>query len=304
MSQTVAHNAPVDLNLLPLFVAVAEAASFSAAAEKLGVRRSSVSRSVAALERALGVQLFSRTTRSVALTTAGTALYAKVAPQLGGLRESLSSLPEREEEPSGQLRISAPADFGAVVLAPMVAAFAARYPRVQVDVRLSNRVADLVAEGFDLALRLTGTGRLKDSSLVARRLSELELQLFASPAYLARTGAIRSLGELAEHDWVWHRDQPLPRPLPKPKRAPHVSCDDPNFAWKLARAGAGVTLLPPYLVREDVAAGALVRVLPRFSLRSGAVYLVHPPARHVPKKVSAFTAFLVEALARQPLVSR
>ncbi|HEX8699266.1 MAG TPA: LysR substrate-binding domain-containing protein [Myxococcaceae bacterium] len=294
----------MDLNLLSLFVTVAEAASFSAAATKLGLRRSSVSRGVASLERALRVQLFSRTTRHVALTTAGTALYAKVAPQLASLADALGTLPERKELPSGELRLTAPHDLGAVVLPAVISGFSMRYPAVQVDVRLTNQKVDLVAEGFDLALRFAGE-KLSDSSLVARRLSGPELQVFAAPTYLARAGTPRTPADTADHQWIHFRAiQGLPPPLPAPRTRPSVICDDVLFMHGAVKAGLGLSVLPAYLAREDVATGKLVRVLPRLSIRAGALYFVHPPSRHLPLKVTAFRDFLIEYLAANPLFSR
>jgi DNA-binding transcriptional LysR family regulator len=158
----------MDLDLLRFFVTVAETASFSVAARKLGVTKSSVSRGVAALEAALGAQLLHRTTRTVALSTAGSELYQRTAPALAAIRAALGSLPERDEHPSGILRITAPNDLGATLLSEVTVRFLARYPQVKVDVRLTNRKVDLVAEGFDLAVR-AATGKLADSSLLRGR---------------------------------------------------------------------------------------------------------------------------------------
>jgi DNA-binding transcriptional LysR family regulator len=293
----------MDLNLLSLFILVAETSSFTAAATKLGLRRSSVSRSIAALERSLSVQLFSRTTRQVALTTAGKALYAKVAPQLASLKDALGTLPEREEQPSGELRLTAPSDLGAIVLPGILAGFTLRYPAIQVDARLTNRKVDLVAEGFDVALRIA-VERMSDSSLVARRLGAMELHLFASPTYLARAGTPRTPADTAEHQWVLFRSARLPPQLPTPKARPSVLGDDILFIHGAVRAGMGLAILPMFLAREDVAAGKLVRVLPRLSLSSGGLFFVHPPARHLPQKVSVFRDYLVEHLAVHPLFSR
>ena len=293
----------MDLNLLAHFVTVAEASSFSTAAARLGLQRSSVSRAVAALERSVGVQLFSRTTRSVALTTAGTALYARVAPQLASLKESVGSLPEREALPSGELKVTAPNDFGAVVLAPIIAAFSTRYPGVEVNVRLTNRRVDVVAEGFDAALRMQ-SGRRSDSSLVARRLSEIEMEIFAAPTYLARAGIPRTPKDAAAHAWVGMKGFKLPASFPAASVGPRIVGDDVLFVCRAAIAGAGLALLPTFLAREDVAAGTLVRVLPRFSMRAGAVFFVHPPAQHVARKVAAFRDYLVEHFAAHPLIGR
>lgn len=292
----------MDLNLLPLFLAVAEASSFSVVARQLGLRRSSVSRSIAALERSLGVQLFSRTTRHVALTTAGAALHAKLTPQLAALTDSLAALPEQEEQPSGELRLTAPNDIGATVLPEILAVFSARHPAIQLDVRLTNRMVDLVAEGFDAALRIS-TGKLSGSSLVARRVAEMEMQVFASPAYLARAGVPRTARETADHQWVAMRGGRLAS-LPAPRVPPRVVGDDILFLRGAAKAGLGLAVLPTFLLQEDLAAGRLQRVLPRLSLGSGSLYLMHPPSQHVPRKVTAFRDHLLAYFVAHPLVGQ
>jgi DNA-binding transcriptional LysR family regulator len=292
----------MDLNLVSVFQAVAEASSFSAAAKKLGVRRSSISRSIASLERELGVQVFNRTTRSVALTTAGTALLSKVRPQLIALEEALGSLPEREEQPSGELRLTAPGDIGAMVLPDIIAGFSLRFPAVQVDVRLTNRTVDLIGEGFDVALR--AAAKLGDSSLVARRLSAVEFQVFASPTYLARAGTPRTAEDAVGHDWVTFRGFKLPGPLAVVAKRSRVVGDDMLFVHRAVRAGAGLGLIPTYLAKPDVAAGALVQVLPKIEQRSGGLFLVHPPAQHVPRKVTAFRDYVLQYLAQHPLAPR
>ena len=293
----------MDLNQLSLFIAVAQDTSFAAAAKKLELRRSSVSRGVAALERSLGVQLFSRTTRRVALTTAGTALYAKVAPPLTALQETLGTLPESEAQPSGDLRLTAPNDLGAFVLPGILAGFSMRYPAVRVDLRLTNRMVDLVAEGFDAAIRAS-TGKLADSTLIARRLSEIERQVFAAPAYLARAGALRTPADAAEHQWVMFRDTKLPAPLPKPKLSANIVGDDILFVREAVSSGMGLGVLPTFTVREHVATGKMVRVLPRLSFRLGAIYLMYSKAQHVPRKVTALRDYLVEHFAAHPLAGK
>ena len=163
----------MDLNLLTVFDAVARTASFSAAARELRLPKSSVSRAIARLEAELGVQLLFRTTRQVSLSAAGTAFHDRLAPLLRSLRAAVGELPEREEEPSGTLRVTAPVDLGVLFLAEMVTRYTARYPGVSVDLHLTGRVVDLVGEGFDVALRVAG--RLADSTLVARNLGKRNL---------------------------------------------------------------------------------------------------------------------------------
>ncbi len=294
----------MDLNLLSLFSTVAECESFSTAADKLGVRRSSVSRGVAALERSLGVQLFSRTTRHVALTTAGKALYGKVSPQLAALTEALGSLPEREEQPSGELRVTAPTDLGTWLLPGLLSGFTLRYPAVQFDIRLTNRMVDLIAEGFDIALRASGP-KLADSSLFARKLSDIEMQIYGAPDYLSRAGTPRTPEELDEHQWVLMRSHRWPSTLPSvSQRHQHILGDDILFILEAVRAGLGLGMIPSYLAREHVAAGSLIRVLPRVCIGSGTLYLVHPPAQHVPRKILAFRDYVAAHFAAHPLVSR
>ena len=292
--------APIDLNLLSLFGIVAATASFSEAARKLGMPRSSVSRGVGALEEALGVQLFNRTTRKVALSTAGLALHERIAPQLAALTESLGSLPERDQMPSGELRVSAAPDLGVTVLPDLIAGFTQRYPAISVDLRLSPRLVDLVAEGVDVALRIA-TRRLNDSSLVARRLSALELGLYAAPAYVARRPPIRTPGDTAAHDWVWFRGTPAGPPFPRPERRARVSGDEMLFVYRAVVAGIGVGLLPSFLATPDVSAGRLVRLIPRYALSTGALYFVHAAGAKPPRKVLAFRDYVAEYIAAHPL---
>lgn len=290
-----------DLNLLPMFVAVAETWSMSAAARKLGIPKSSVSRGVAALEASLGVQLFHRSTRKVALTTAGTAFYEKVRPVVVTLRDITGGLPEQEAEPSGELRITSPMDMGLTFLAQLAAEFSARYPGIQLDIRPTNRIVDLVGEGFDAALRVAM--KLTDSTLVARRLSGLESAIYAAPTYLARRGVPRSFTDVASHDWVafnqWKR---LPSPLVSPP-SPRLVTDDLLFVHRAIREGLGLGLIPTFLARQDVTAGLLVRVLPTWTLKAGSLFFVHPPTEHVPRKVAAFRDFLIAFIEANPLMA-
>ena len=296
----------MDLNLLSIFVAVAETRSFSAAARRLEMPKSSVSRGVSSLEEHLGVRLLHRTTRQVTLSTAGTALFDQVAPLLGALEKSVTGMPELEQEPSGELRVTAAVDFGTTVLAELASRFMVRHPAVQVRVNVTNRVVDLVAEGFDLGFRIS-MAPLKDSSLMARKASPLGMQLFASPTYLARRGAPRTPHELASHEWVVFGGYQLLR-LEGPDGATEIEvrgrliCDDTSFAQAAVRAGVGIGVLPSFLAEADLAAGRLVRVLPEWKMRAGHHWIVWPGADHLPRKVTAFRDFVLEALKAKPLM--
>jgi DNA-binding transcriptional LysR family regulator len=292
----------MDLNRLTVFEAVARTASFTAAARELGLPKSTVSRAIAGLEEELDVQLVVRTTRRVSLNAAGTALYDRIAPLLRQVGAALGEIPEREEQPSGVLRITAPVDLGVLFLAEAVTRYTARHPAVTVELHLTGRVVDLVAEKFDLALRVGE--RLRDSTLVARKVAAISFRIYASPHYLARRGTPRTDAELAAHDWVVFRGGPQKlRPVGSKEVVgvagrERIVCDDLLFVRDAVRAGAGVGLLPTFMAEPDVLAGGLVRVLPRREQVVGHLHVVTPAAKHVPAKVTAFRDLVVELLAK------
>ena len=302
---------PVDLNLLRAFVAVHDEGSFSAAATKLGVPRSTLSRAVAALEESLGVTLFQRTTRRVATTSAGDALYDRVAASVASIDSSFSDLPDAEAAPSGTLRVTATVDFGAMVLAEAVARYRQRYPRVHVEARLTTTLLDVVKDNVDVAIRFASRP-LRDSTLVARKIGKVAAYFYASPSYLARRGTPRSPTDLAEHDWVDHLDTPPFRlsdgmrradvgPGTKVDVATRVSADSFWFMRETLKAGGGIGQLPSFLADPDVAAGNLVHVLPRWVTFAGTIYFVHPSSKHTPPRVTAFRDLLVEMLRQRPI---
>jgi DNA-binding transcriptional LysR family regulator len=174
---------------------------------------------------------------------------------------------------------------------------------VQLDMRLSSRNVDLVAEGFDGALRVLPPRR-GDSSLVARKLTDIEMNVFANPTYLARAGTPRSVEDAAEHTWITFTERKLSGPLaPLAKVTPRWIGDDVSFVANAVVAGVGLGLVPTFLFRDHIAAGTVVRVLPRVSVSAGALFLVYPPTRHVPRKVAALRDFLVDHFARYPLTT-
>ncbi|MBU8895186.1 LysR family transcriptional regulator [Corallococcus sp. H22C18031201] len=291
----------MDLNHLTVFVAVAETGSFTEAASRLDVTKSSVSRAITALEGTLGVRLLHRTTRTVALSTAGRALYERMGPRLQSLQDALADVPELEAEPSGSLRVTATADFGTEVLAEILTGFGRRYPRVRVEVVLTSRTVDLVKERFDVAFRMADG--LKDSRLVARRLGSLTLHLYAAPSYLAARGTPRRPGDFAAHDWVMlpsMRGISLQRAwrISLPEN-PRLVADDMFFVREALCRGAGLGALPTYLVDKELREGRLVRVMPRWTLLNGSIYLVMPSAQHLPRKTVVFRDHVVEALRQR-----
>lgn len=294
-------DATMMLDEIAVFVQVVEAGSFTAAARKRAVPKSTLSRGVARLEDALRTPLLQRTARKVALTDAGRVFYDRVAPHVAGLRDAAVVAGEREEQPRGTLRITAPVDIGEALLADVFARFSAKNPYVRLDVDLSARTVNLVEEGFDVAIR--ASQKLKDSSLVARKLTETETHLFASSSYLARKPAPRTPEELAQHDcvlfrpvdgrseWRLQRDG-VEKPIEVGGR---LGGNEFLFVRSMLRAGAGIGPLPWFFAAGDIAESKLVRVLPEWSWNSGSIYIVYPGARHIPKKVTAFRDFLIES---------
>ena len=289
---------PIDLQLLATFAAVAEQASFSKAAKKLGVAKGTVSRAIAQLEAQLGVELLHRTTHHVALSTAGTALYERSAGPLLALRAAVADLPERDDAPAGLLRMTAPPDFGAIVLPTLLGAFSRRYPGVRFDVRLSSAHVDLVKEGYDLALRVA-TGPLKDSTLTARRVGRSSAAFYASPAYLARRGRPRDFAD-DRHTWALHPG--LLRVLKIDFPDVRFLIDDFLLLRDLLRDGAAIGILPIFVAQSYVREGLLEEVpIVGVAAMPGDLALVYPSSGQIPKKVSAFRDFLLEALRATPL---
>lgn len=296
----------IDLNLLKYFFQVAETGNFSSAARKLDLPLSSVSRGIAKLEEELDMQLFTRTTRRVTLTAEAGELYNRLAPLLLSVQREIDSVPAHSEEPAGDLRITAPVEFGQSFLADAVARFLIRFPAVRVDVLLTNQVIDLVADKVDLALRIAGAV-MQDSSLVAKRLSPFRGNLYASRTYVARKGTPKQGDDLCKFDWVeftgFNRSV-LKRLNPgktKLDTKGRVSSNDLLYCRDLMVAGAGIGILPTFLADPLVTAGKLVAVMPKQQLPSGYLWLVRPGTRHVPPKVSAFRDFIIGYLGERPL---
>lgn len=301
----------IDLNHVAWFVRVVEAESFTRAAEGLGLRKSSLSRAVSRLEEDLGVRLLQRTTRRLSLTDAGRSYFAQARSALTGLSDAAATVSDMGKDPRGVVRVTSPVDIGVILLTDVVARFVKEYPRIHIELSLTSRVVDLVAEGFDLAVR---AGRLEDSSLIARRVGSADLGLFSTPGYLARRGSPKSIAALAEHDCVLfrgrdgHAEWKLSGTNSEETVAVKgpVSVDDLLLVQQAVEAGLGIGLLPLFLLGTCAKRGArstLVRVLPEVALRGSALHVVAPSARHQPARVALFRDFLAEALAELNQVS-
>jgi DNA-binding transcriptional LysR family regulator len=296
--------ATIDLNLVSTFVKVAEASGFTAAARALGLPTSSVSRKVSALEAILKVRLIQRSTRKLILTEAGRAYFERARASLAGLADATSAVADMGHEIAGPIRLTAAPD-NAGILAGFLAEFLAKYPKVRLDVMLTPRRVDLVAEGVDLALR---AGRLGDSSLVVRRIGPADLGLYATPAYLRRAGTPRTLAELARHRFVLFGPPDARRTLELtgPRGEETVEIDGPivvdelSFGSDVVGAGVGIGFVATFYA-EGRRAGPrghkrapLVRVLPEYRMAGSELNLVSPPTAYEPTRVSLLRDFLAE----------
>jgi DNA-binding transcriptional LysR family regulator len=287
----------MDLNHVSLFVHVVEKGGFTAAADAVGLPKSSVSRSVARLEQDLGVTLLRRTTRSVTLTDAGKVYYERARVAVQQLAEAGDVVSDAGEEPRGLIRVTAPIDVTGGLLAEPLARFLATYPKIELDLVLTGRTVDLVAEGIDLAVR---AGRLADSSLIAKKVVNSSLGLFAAPSYLARRGTPRRLADLERHDCIVYRGETRwtlegPRGVESVDVRPRLRCDELSFIVHAASQGVGIALLPRVGPPRSLDP-RLVPVLPDLAMQGGALYLVHPAMRHLPRRVQLLRDFLFDEL--------
>lgn len=296
-----------DLNDVALFVRVVDRGGFAKAAREERVPTSTVSRAVSRLEAAVGAQLLVRSTRSVLPTAEGRAFYAEASPAILALQHAARGVDGADKKPRGKLRVTAPNDIGATFLADVVAQFTARYPEVEVEALLTQRTVNMVEEGVDVALR--AAERLPDSTLVARKIGDLDAGLYASPEYLRRHPAPESIDELGDHrcilfrgvggraSWpMWDEVEQAPAPLSMKGR---VTADDFMFVRSAVIAGGGIGVVPDIVVAADLRAGRAVRVLPRYVGRGSALFFLHVAASTVPTRIVVFREFVLEAFTRQ-----
>jgi DNA-binding transcriptional LysR family regulator len=289
----------LDLEDVHAFAVVAEAGGLSRAGTRLGMSKSMLSRRLTRLESYLGVRLFARTTRGVALTEAGADFKAhadRIVAELQAGRDAVS----REGQATGRLRIAAPLSFGATHLGPVLAELALRHPQLEIQTSYSDRRVDLITEGFDVAIRL---GSLPDSSLVVRRIAPMHATLVASPGYLARAGTPKTPDELEGHEAirqceeVW-RFQDGGREVTVRPQGRFVA-DSGQAMVAAVKAGLGLSLLPSFLTVPAINRGELVHLLADYPVPEAGLYVVRPPPGNpTPVKIKALTELLVERFGR------
>jgi DNA-binding transcriptional LysR family regulator len=284
-----------DLEDIRAFCEVADSGSLTRAALRLRMSKSMVSRRLARLEAELGTPLLARTTRGLSLTEAGGDFrpYAeRIVAELQSARDALS----RQGEASGRLRVTAPLSFGNAHLAPVLAELALRHPRLEISTSYSDRVADIVGEGLDAAVRI---GHLPDSSLIARRIAPVRALLVASPDYLARRGTPRTPADLAGHEAIVHGDsvwqfRHAGRTVTIRPRG-RFAADSGSAEVAAVVAGLGLNAMPAFLAGPALRRGELVTLLDDYEIPPAGLYVVRPPpADPLPNKVRALTEIMVE----------
>jgi DNA-binding transcriptional LysR family regulator len=288
-----------------VFTKVVDTKSVTGAAEQLGLPKSTVSRRLAQLEERLGVRLVQRTTRKLALTEIGEAYYLRCARIVSDVAAAEQLVTDMQATPRGRVRVTSTVDFSMHYLGPIVATFLAEHPDINVELHGTDRVVDLIEEGFDVAVRF---GALGESSLVARRLCSVSLALCAAPSYIAKHGAPAHIEELDAHDHLVFT--PGPR-----KQAWTLLCGEATFEFGRparfasnmvravrahALAGSGVACLPDYMIATDLAAGALVRVLPDWATQPADIHAVITTRNNLPPRLARFLDHLARALNPPP----
>jgi DNA-binding transcriptional LysR family regulator len=292
-----------DLEGLAIFAKVVESRSFAGAAAELKLSKATVSKAVSRVEARLGARLINRTSRRLALTDAGRLLAGRAAQILADGEAAEDAALAQATLPRGLVRLAAPMSFGVLNIAPLLPELLAAYPELSVDLHLSDAMVDLIGEGFDAAIRIAA---LPDSSLVARRLCEMPRYLVGSSAYLNKHGRPKHPLQLAEHRCIgysytmtpetWRFTKDGKSATVRPSGPLRVNNGDAMLPALIA--GTGLGILPEFILREALAAGQLERLLPDWSLPSGAVYWVTPPGGPRPKRVEVLGDFLVEKLSR------
>jgi DNA-binding transcriptional LysR family regulator len=287
------------------FVRTAEAQSFTAAGQRLGVSKSIVSQRVADLEARLGVRLINRTTRRLSLTEAGVGFLAGAERALSEVTEAEEQATRHGTELRGALRIAAPLSFALMHLQPAIFDFMAAHPSLEVHIDLDDRHLDLIGGGWDMALRI---GRLPDSSLIARRLAPSLMVCCATQDYLDRKGVPARPEELTHHECVLYSGSDRPDSWPFLIDGEWVPIDvhgrlitnNGDLILNSVLAGHGIALLPSFLVGCRIAQGKLVRLLGDWPIKHGDIHAVYPPSRNLSARVRLFTDFLAERIGKQP----
>ncbi len=289
-----------ELKRVGVFTKVVQAQSFSEAARRLGVAKSAVSKQISLLEQEVGVRLLNRSTRKLSLTEAGEIYYRHCEQIVNRADIALNELRQYQNQPTGTLRVSSPISFGRALLIPVIKELRSLYPQLNIDLQLSDQVVDMVDEGIDLAIRV---GKLKDSNLVAKKLCESPVILFASPEYLARYGTPKTPTELSNHQWIslsilsapivgsfTHKKTQTVQAPPEIKSSLKINSVDAVIDASIQ--GLGIAAMVKATVFNELNSGKLMPILEDHELPPRGIYALYPHREHLPPKVRIFMDFL------------
>lgn len=293
----------MDFNEVAIFIKVTQKGSFTAAAQALGMPKSTVSAKISSLERHLGISLITRSTRKIRLTTAGQAFYLRATKAIDDILSAESALRAESLGPQGPFKITAPIDVGNTVLPSLVPAFLKKYPKVELEILLTDDRVNFLSDQVDLAIR---AGELKDSSLIAKKVGEVCFSLYASPKYLKSNPPPKSIADLESHmaivftpiwkeGWLLKSGKKSLRIKPQNK----IMVNHIKLAHELALDGAGVALLPFFICSSDVKSSKLHPILNDFKSEVAPLHLIYPASKFVPPNVRAFIEFSSQELKKR-----
>ena len=287
---------------IPIFVAVVESGSFSAAAERLSMTKSAVSKRISSLEDNLGTRLFHRSTRKLTLTEAGEQFSDYARNSLFIAQQGINATTLHQGKPKGTLKINAPMTFSRLHLVPLLKEFLDLYPDIKVILNMDDKIVDMIEGGYDVGIRI---GELKDSSLIAKRLAKCDSVVCASPEYLTEYGIPKTPSDLKDHnciyyslfqagvEWTFFRDNEKSKVEPKG----NFVVNNSDAIGEMLLQGLGICQMPTFIVRKYLDSGQLIEVLDDYNLPQHNIYAVYPERRHVPEKVRVFLEFLENRLS-------
>jgi len=293
------------LDGMKTIVAVVETGSFTAASERLGISKALASKYVGEVEARLGVRLFNRSTRRLALTEEGQRYYDQALPLLEGFTAMVDQVTGEQTAPRGLLRVSVPVTFGEMKLSPLIPKFLTLHPQMQVDLQMSDRMIDMLEEGIDVVIRIGG---VDDSSLIAKQITTLPLVLCASPSYLQTSGQPRVARDIADHNCIIDSNFRIGKhwPIVSPdgqtssiEVSSRVSANSPRAVKEVAIANGGIGMIPRFIVEDELRQGTLDEVLPGYTTLEFGLFAIYPHRRYLSKKVRSFIDFLVAEFSTQ-----
>ncbi len=288
------------LDGLKTVIAVVETGSFTTASERLMISKALVSKYVGEVEEKLGVRLFNRTTRRLALTDAGKTYYERALPLVEEYEELLDSVTGEQSTPKGNLKISVPVTFGEMQLSPIISKFLKAYPDIQINIQLTDRRIDMLEEGVDVVIRIGG---VDDSNMVARQINTYPLVLCASPDYLEEHGYPKKPSDITNHACIIDSNFRIGKqwPLVSPdgtveiiEVTSKIAANSPRAVMEIAKSGGGIALIPGFIVKDTIAEGLLLEVLAGYSTLEFGLFAIFPHRRYLSKKIRCFIDFLID----------